>query len=837
MTKFGFGRRLGLWIAGSVVLTGAAFAGKAVFLGLGKQPDGTFIVSTGQRIVPGTIAFKGRPSDLALHPNGNVFAVMNKSSVFLATEAGVLPGTDVSLGSEAGFHGLVWSPDGSRLFASTEKGVVQSFSFDGSKLTLGPTIALLPDGDKRNPVPGGMCLTHDGMTLYVTAADLNAVYAVDTATNAPVKSFPVGSLPFEVKLTPDDRSLMVTNWGGRLPTATDTTALSEKTPIVTGPRGAPASGTVSFIDLATGATTSTDVGIHPSAIAFDGGRAYVTDGMSDEISVLDLETHKLVQTIPMHWHGMRVIGAMPDALAIGGGKLYAADGGDNAVCQINLKSGRIEGFRPAGYFPIAIALHNGKAVVLNSKGNGSVARTAHGGKSGNAHDFEGTVSVIDLGANLTDATRVVAENNRWGAPNPKPTLAVYNGAIRHVLYIIKENRTYDEIFGDMPQGNGDPSLCDVGEKIMPNHHALARMFTLFDNGYVSGTNSADGHQWSTQALASEYLEHFYVGYSRTYPDDGTDAMTISTGGCIWDAALSKGKTVRDYGEFCNIEAAGYSPRPPKDWFEAYADYKNRTHIFKYTAHTDVASLKPYIDPNYHYWPLLMCDQMRASEFIREYTAFSTADTVPNLMIMTLPCDHTEGVNQTYPMPRAMMADNDLALGRVVEAVSHSPQWKDTCIFVIEDDAQSGPDHVDGHRTAFQVFSPYVRHQAVDSHLYTTVNMLKSIEVMLGLDPMNRFDMLARPIDTCFTDTADLTPYTAVPNHILLDERAPKKTAMTPRLRYWADVSAHLNWGFLDAPDPDKLNRVIWATLHQGGTPYPYAEARAMVNQSTDGDGD
>ena len=824
-----------MWIVGIVVLAGSAVAGKEALITLGKQPDGSFIVSTGQHIIPGTIAFKGRPSDLALRPDGSVFAVMNKSSVFLCTEAGVVPDSDVKLGADAGFHGLVWSPDGSRLFASTEKGQVQSFTYDGSRLALGPVIHLVPDDAQNNPVAGGICISRDGKTLYVTAVNLNAVIAVDLVTNMPTKRFQVGSLPFEVKLTSGGRALVVSNWGGRIPNSSDDTALSEKTPIVTDSRNAPASGTVSFIDLASGETTSIDVGIHPCAIASEGGLAYVADGMSDEISVVVVETHSVIRTIPLHWHDLRVVGAMPDALAIAGGKLYVADGGDNAVCQIDLNSGQIDGFRPAGFFPIALAIHNGKALVLNSKGNGSVTRTAHGGKSGNAHDFEGTVSVIDLSADLAAATNVVATNNRWGVPNPKPNLAVYNGAIKHVLYIIKENRTYDEIFGDMPQGNGDPSLCDIGEKIMPNHHALARMFTLFDNGYVSGTNSADGHQWSTQAIASDYLEHFYVGYSRTYPDDGTDAMTISTGGCIWDAALKRGKSVRDYGEFCNIDAAEYSPRRPKDWFEAYADYKNGTHIFKYTAHTDVASLKPLIDPNVHYWPLLMCDQMRASEFIREYTEFSATDKVPNLMIMTLPCDHTEGINRTYPTPRAMMADNDLALGRVVEAVSHSPQWRDTCIFVIEDDAQSGPDHVDGHRTAFQVFSPYVRHGAVDSHLYTTVSMLKSIEVMLGLDPMNRFDMLARPIDTCFTDKPDLTQYKAVSNTIPLDERSPKKSAMMPQERYWADVSAHLDWSFLDAPAPDKLNRVIWATLHPGGTPYPYAEEVASAYKGQDGD--
>jgi len=211
---------------------------------------------------------------------------------------------------------------------------------------------------------------------------------------------------------------------------------------------------------------------------------------------------------------------------------------------------------------------------------------------------------------------------------------------------------------------------------------------------------------------------------------------------------------------------------PKDWFEVWEDRKHGTHRFKMTADTTVVSLRPYINREVHYWPLLQSDQHRADVFIREYQEFSRRDTIPDLMILSLPCDHSEGVDPKYPTPRAMMADNDLALGRVVEAVTASPQWKETCIFVIEDDAQSGPDHVDGHRTAFMVISPYNKRKHVDSTFYAQPSMIRSIEVILGLDPMNRFDALADPITTCFTDTLDLTPYRAVPSNIPLDERNP-----------------------------------------------------------------
>jgi hypothetical protein len=459
------------------------------------------------------------------------------------------------------------------------------------------------------------------------------------------------------------------------------------------------------------------------------------------------------------------------------------------------------------------------AFVLNTKGNGSVLNTS-AGKKGNAHDFQGTLSLLDLRRDLAKETAIVAANNRWDEKIDRSTLKVYNGAIKHVLYIIKENRTYDEIFGDLEQGNGDPKLCSLGEKIMPNHRALARQFTLFDNAYVSGTNSADGHNWSTQSLANDYVEHFYTGYSRTYPDQGNDAMALSNAGCLWDAAVAKKLSLRVWGEFCDETLATIEPKP-KDWFEIWEDRKNGGKKFKLTARTKVAGLKPYINPEYLYWPLLQSDQSRADVFLREYEQFSKADKVPNLMILSLPSDHTEGLDPRYPSPRAMMADNDLALGRIVEAVSRSPQWKETCIFVIEDDAQSGPDHVDGHRTCFLALSPYTRRGYLDSTLYTTTNMVRSIEVMLGLEPLNRFDALAYPMQACFHDRADLRPYTVRPHNIALDERNPaKKDKMTEADRWWMEKSLSLDWSRLDAPDPYWLNRIIWYSIYKEDRPYP-----------------
>jgi DNA-binding beta-propeller fold protein YncE len=790
---------------------------------LGKQSDGTYVVSTGQHIVAGDIAFGGRPLDLAMHPSGEFFAVLNQTEVFLCTPHGVIKDSGVSLGFKVhtSFRGLAWTPDGKRLLASTHKGWLKVLRYEKDKLLADSAILLTADGEKANPVPGGMAITRDGKRLFVAAASRNAVVEIDLASGKPVRSYPVQNVPFEPRLSEDERTLIVSNWGGRPPRAGEPKAKSDKQDILVDARGIPASGTVSLIDLASGTTRHVEVGIHPTALVVQGRQAFVANAMSDSISVVDLFDAKVTQTIPIRFGDLKVLGSMPVALAVRGETLYVCNGGDNALCEIDIPTGKVRGFRPAGFYPLAVALSkDGKsAFVLNTKGNGSVLNT-NMGKKGNAHDIQGTVSTIDLRRDLAKETAVVAANNRWNEKIDRSKLKAYNGGIKHVLYIIKENRTYDEIFGDLKQGNGDAKLCSLGEKVMPNHRALARQFALFDNAYVSGTNSAEGHAWSTQSIANDYIEHFYSGYSRTYPDQGNDAMALSNGGCLWDAAVRKKLSLRVWGEFCDEKLAAFAPKP-NDWFEVWEDRKKGTKKFKMTAETHVAGLKPYINREVHYWPLLQSDQFRADVFIREYEQFSKADKIPNLMILSLPCDHSEGLNPKYPTPRAMMADNDLALGRIVEAVSHSPQWKETCIFVIEDDAQSGPDHVDGHRTCFLALSPYTRRGHVDSTLYTTTNMLRSIELMLGLEPLNRFDALSYPMQECFSDRADLTPYTVRPNNIALDERNPsKKTTMTELDRWWMEKSLSLDWSHLDAPDPYWLNRIVWYSIYKDTRPYP-----------------
>jgi len=814
--KISFALGVGL-LLGGLGVTAARFP----ILQMGKQANGGFVVSTGRRIAPGTIAFNGRPVDIALHPTGAFFAVLNQSNVFLATKDGVIADSTAPLGSGAGYRGAVWSPDGAHLYVSLSDGIVQEFLLTDRKLTAGRKIAIKPEGEKENPRPGGMVFTRDGGHLFVCACDRNTVVELAMPEGRITREYPVQNLPFEVKLSQDESTLIATDWGGHLVKDGDDMGESGNTMLAIDSHGATSSGTVSLIQRQTGKTTRIEVGLHPTGIAVAGNVAYIANAAGDSLSVVDIPNAKLLRTIPLKWSGLNLFGSMPCALALSGNTLTICNGGDNALCEFDIPSGTVRGYRPAGYFPMAVALSpdSSTAYVVNTKGNGSVRNTALG-RPGNAHDFQGTVSVIDLKADLKAATAQVATDNDWSRSRAdlEPNLAVYKGAIKHVLYIIKENRTYDEVFGDMKEGNGDPKLCILGESITPNVHALARQFTLFDNGYVSGTNSADGHAWSTQALADDYLEHFYTGY-RTYPDDADCTMAISPAGGLWDAALKKGKSLRVYGETCDDELAVFTPTVTS-WKQVWDDRVRGKRAIHTSVNTRIAELRPYIHPNYVYWPLLQSDQERADLFTGEYARMSRENRVPNLMIMSLPSDHTEGRNPNYPKPQCMVADNDLALGRIVEAVSKSKEWKETCIFVIEDDAQAGPDHVDGHRTVYAAYSPYTKRGYVDHNLYTTLSMLRSIEKMLGLDPMNRFDALTPPLTGCFTDTPDLSPYTSVPNRIALDDMNPPPAKQTGLERYWTEKSIALDWSGLDRPDPQILNEVLWHTLKGVNTPYP-----------------
>jgi hypothetical protein len=412
---------------------------------------------------------------------------------------------------------------------------------------------------------------------------------------------------------------------------------------------------------------------------------------------------------------------------------------------------------------------------------------------------------------------------------------------KHVFYIIKENRTYDQVLGDLPQGNGDPALVQFGREVTPNQHALAEQFALFDNLYDSGSNSADGHQWVTQAMAPDYIEKSFGGFTRTYPFNGGDALAYTRSGFLWDNALRHGRSARVYGEYVSgLRADGQEMGPwagtflghgvttAGTWTDFYNDAqllaagRDRELHVQLEAHSDIPSLQNIINPEYPPYHMVIPDQYRVEVFLRDFRNYVRTRSLPDLVVLALTNDHTEGLSPSYPTPRAMIADNDLAVGRVVEAISNSPYWKDSVIFVIEDDAQNGVDHVDGHRTIGAVISPYTRRGVVDSHYYSQLDMIRAMEQILGLPPMNQMDMAVPPTSLArvFTSQPDLRPFHARPNTVALEELNPALLTVSGLPLEWAMASEQMDFSRPDVAGEDLLNRAIWYATKGFDTPYP-----------------
>jgi hypothetical protein len=449
----------------------------------------------------------------------------------------------------------------------------------------------------------------------------------------------------------------------------------------------------------------------------------------------------------------------------------------------------------------------------------------------NTHDSMGSVNLIPTptAAELDEYTYRAACNMRlplmasqFNLPAgerqavPVPTRPGEVSVFKHVLYIIKENRTYDQVLGDLPQGNGDPSLCLFGRKVTPNHHALAEEFVLLDNFYCNGVLSADGHQWTNEGYVTDYLEKSFGGWPRSYPYEGEDALAFASSGFIWDHVLRKGLTFRDYGEFVRARIE------PKEatWTDIYNDYLNGTNTVTIRATSPLHTLEPYLCPTFIGFPGKVQDVYRAREFIKELHAAEASGQWPNFMIMLLPNDHTNGTREGFPTPSAMVADNDLALGQIVEAVSHSRFWPETAIFVVEDDPQAGLDHVDSHRTVALCISPYTKRGVVDSTHYNQTGMLRTMELIFELAPMNQLTMASNPMTNAFQDTPDFRPYTARPNLIPLDEMNPKLAQLRGKAKYYARKSMELPLDDIDMADESLFNRIIWHAVKGPSVRYP-----------------
>ena len=846
---------------------------------VGPRGDGTYVLPTTQAVHPAgkTVLFPGRPVGVALSPDRKLLAVKNLNSLIFMDMARretvqTLP-FPAKLG--AGFCGVVWSADGSHVWTTTAArqliGAVRGkdglFKFgkpiilpggvreDGSYRRYDQGVPL--PGASKDSAPGGLALDEARGLAYVTLSINNTLAVVDLAAGRIIGEIPVGIAPYDVRMGGANKAY-VTNWGGRRPRQGDLTGLTAGSPAVIDKAGVAASGTVSVIDLESRSVVKEiTVDLHPCGMAFspDKKRLYVANANSDTISVIDTATDAAVA----RWIAKPMkdlpLGSAPNALAASpdGKLLYAALGGNNCLAVIDAASGAVTGLIPTGWYPGDLCLdpQSGVLCVANTKGVGSRLRDADAKAQKAAAGFSsrqhlGSVSFIDVPdeARLKEYTFQAAANMRLPRmeallkahqvsqrATPVPTRPGERSVFKHVLYIIKENRTYDQVFGDMPQGDGDPSLVHFGREVTPNHHALAEEFVLLDNFYCNGVLSADGHQWTNEGFVTDYLEKSFGGFTRSYPYEGDDVMAFASSGFIWDQALRAGLTFRDYGEMVQ---ARITPKGAT-WKQIYEDYKTGARTVKITAKTPVRGLEPYIHPNFVGFPLTVPDVYRADMFIKELREFEAKGELPNFIIMLLPGDHTSAARPGLPTPNAAVADNDLALGRIVEAVSHSRFWPETAIFVVEDDPQAGLDHVDGHRTVALCVSPYTRRGAVEHTHYNQTGMLRTIELILGVGPLTQLTMAANPMVECFTEQPNLKPYDCKKNNIPLDQLNPPLQALSGKPRYWAQKSNELDLSDVDRADEATFNRILWHVVKGYDVPYPTLKPVARANSDDDAD--
>ena len=813
---------------------------------VGSQPDGSIFVPTNQLLRPAgfQVYLPGRPVDLALTPDEKFLLVKNKSDLDLIrlSDRTILQSLPYRQ-SGASFTGLAVSSDSRRVYVTDARDQIQIAELDEHRILRWTDPVILPGPPiGGEPVPGGLALDETENRIYVTLSRNNTL-AVINLTDKSTVEIPVGIAPYGVVCSSPAKAY-VSNWGGRQPEVGEPVYNTSGSKILVDPAtGIASNGSVSVVDLdLLKQVKSIDVGLHPSEMVLspDRQKLYVVCANSDVISVINTETDEVIETISVHLSKEIPFGSSPTDIAVSpdGKYLYVANGTENSICVIETgMPAKIIGYVPSGWYPGSVILndHGNILYVANIKGIGSRNQLPQR-KGFNSHDHLGSVSIIPVpsGNELQRMTATVHENNSWaemigklqkkpggGKKVPVPVLPGQGSVFRHVVYIIKENRTYDQVFGDMPQGDGDTSLVEFGKHVTPNHHLLAETFVLLDNFYCSGILSADGHQWTDEAFVTDYLEKSFGGFTRSYPYDGDDALAYASSGFIWDNALKHGLTFRDYGEFVN---AVIDPGTAT-FSDIYQDFVNGTGRISIRAEANLEQLKPYLCPTFVGFPSKVPDVYRAAEFIKELNEFEKNGNFPDFIIMLLPNDHTSGTRPGMPTPQASVADNDFALGQIVEAISHSRFWKETCILVTEDDPQAGLDHIDGHRTVGLVISPYTKRGEVISTYYSQINMVRTIENILGLSPMNQLDLTAEPMSDCFTDKPDFTPYNAVKNNIPLDQLNPPLQSLAGEQLYWAKKSLEQDLDDVDRIDEDTFNRIIWHAVKGYNRPYPVLSGR------------
>jgi len=777
----------------------------------GPGPNGTAVTPQGWAITPAGHRTPLGPGPLAVasSPRGNLVLVADGGytdhallAVDPATGAVIqkikAPGGKATGGpwnlSEGHAHGyftgLAFSPDGSRAWASDGVGSsLHTYTIAGRTVTEGSRITLTTNVGNAGAYPAGIAVNADASRLYVAGNLADRLYVVDPVAGSVLATIPVGHLPYGVALSRDGSRAFVTSWGGQ---------------------------TVSVVDTATAKVVRTvRVGTHPSAIVTSPttDEIYVANTDSDSVSVLDAATGALRRTIDLRPYANAPIGSSPNAMVLSpdGSTLYVANAGDNDVAVVRLALGasggdRVLGLIPTAWYPSGIALDpTGRTIfAINMKDLGVGPMTdptiywptlLHGSLS--------TIPVPDA-TTLARYTAQVRTNDRFDALPTVPAGGVIPSTpggptpITHVIYVLKENRTYDQVLGDLNKGNGDPSLAIYGQSVTPNQHALADRFVTFDNFYADAEVSADGWSWTNGANANSYIQKIwpldYNGYGRPLWDfggfDNNETAGIPgqdpTHGYLWDSLARAGISYRNFGF--------YLDNPP-------------------VVPTSMPNLVGHTDLKYPGWDLFVPDQVRMDRWLQVFHGYQQQGSMPTVQFVYLPSDHTYATTQNARKPSAYVADNDLALGRLVDAVSHSSFWPSTAIFAVEDDAQDGPDHVDAHRSTAFVISPYTQTGKVDSTFYSSVSVLHTIEQIVGVPPMSQFDAAATPMTAAFSSTLNLRPFTALAPTVSITATNGPNAPMS-------QASATIDFAHPDEIPMGLMNRILWKSARGRDSQMP-----------------
>ena len=829
------------------------------FMGSTVSPDGRFLAATS--------------ADKSV-----VLQIFDLSSYKLIWTVGSASAVNQKLSDgTVGQEGPTYSPDGKFLWLP-ERDALTRFPVNADGTLGTPTTFSIPVTNGQSALVGQTKYSPDGSTLYAAINGQNTVVALDPNTGAIEHTWNVGIAPRQLSFA--GGKLYVSNEGGRQARAGDTTMGSYGTQVpADGYLGTSTTGTVSVINTAdpSAAVGSIAVGLHPTAMYQSGNALFVANTNSDTVSVIDTSTDQVMQTIETKPWPSSSVGYEPDGIDVTkDGHLLVTLGRANAVAVYRYDGTPKDpvsyiGLLPTDYYPANVATAGNQIVVTNTRGidaRGPAITTYKGPGTVpvSGHDTHSTTAsltrfTLPSDRDIAPYTNTVFAQNGWGKNNveqatgavakavPVPTRIGDPSTIKHVFLIVKENRTYDQVLGDIGKGNGDPTLTQFGEKATPNQHALAKQFGLYDNTYDVGTNSAEGHNWLMQGDNPEYTESSAGEYQRSY-DTEEDVLGHQRSGFLWTAVESAGATARNYGEFEYMEG-----KPPGTWQQYYCASKSvenggdpsqlTTPDLKGNYGSVIPSLNAIANPQSPPFDLSIPDIYRYEIWKQNFQNNGPA----KFNMIWLSSDHTGG--PTYP--EAGVADNDLATGKIVDTISHSKYWKNSAIFVVEDDSQDGADHVDGHRAPVQIISPWSLHGAVDSTYYSQINMVRTIEQILGAQPLNEKLAAATPMYDAFTNKPDYSPFNAVPNQIPLTEgittppacgldtlgttgaartalaRSEARANVVPAdekasAAAWQTWLAgqHLtgNGAVPDYANPEQMNRYTWYQAHDWKVPYP-----------------